>query len=181
MRKDEIRKLCWFQVDFFERVLTVGESKTEAGTGRVIPLNPAAVMALAGWSEQFPDRQPEHYVFPRCEHKQIDLSRPTKGWRTAWRHACKRAGLKVRFHDLRHTAITKLAESQASDQTIMSIAGHVSRAMLERYSHIRLAAKRAAVDAIATPLPQASALGKEPDFERGVHQIGNQLEVYQMW
>ena len=43
----------------------------------------------------------------------------------------------LRFHDLRHTAITKLAESQASDQTIMAIAGHVSQQMLEHYSHIR--------------------------------------------
>jgi integrase len=179
MRKNEIRKLRWPQVDLFERLLTVGKSKTDAGTGRLIPLNPAAVKALAGWSERFPDRQPEHYVFPWCEHRQIDLSRPTKGWRTAWRHACKRAGLKVRFHDLRHTAITKLAESQASDQTIMSIAGHVSRAMLEHYSHIRLAAKRAAVDAIATPLPEAPACGKAPDFGGGVHQNGNQIEVHQ--
>jgi len=32
----------------------------------------------------------------------------------------------LRFHDLRHTAITDLAESQTSDQTIMAIAGHVS-------------------------------------------------------
>lgn len=36
-----------------------------------------------------------------------------------------------------HTCITKLAESQATDMTIMSIAGHVSKKMLERYSHIR--------------------------------------------
>ncbi len=32
----------------------------------------------------------------------------------------------LRFHDLRNTAITKLAESQASDMTVMSIAGHVA-------------------------------------------------------
>jgi hypothetical protein len=37
--------------------------------------------------------------------------------------------------------ITKLAESQASDQTVMAIAGHVSRQMWEHYSHIRMAAK----------------------------------------
>ena len=58
----------------------------------------------------------------------------------------------LRFHDLRHTCITKLAEGQASEQTLMSIAGHLSRKMLEHYSHIRMAAKRAAVDAIANPV-----------------------------
>jgi hypothetical protein len=36
--------------------------------------------------------------------------------------------------------------------TIMSIAGHVSERMLEHYSHIRLTAKRAALDAIARPV-----------------------------
>jgi integrase len=59
----------------------------------------------------------------------------------------------MRFHDLRHLAITKLAESEASDQTIMSIAGHMDRAMLEHYSHIRAAAKRKAVDAIRSYVP----------------------------
>jgi integrase len=56
----------------------------------------------------------------------------------------KEAGLEgLRPHDLRHHAITKLAESsEASEQTIMSIAGHVSREMLEHYSHIRQEAKR---------------------------------------
>ena len=58
----------------------------------------------------------------------------------------------VRFHDLRHTCITKLAEGQASEQTLMSIAGDLSRKMLEHYSHIRMAAKRVALDAIAKPV-----------------------------
>jgi hypothetical protein len=80
----------------------------------------------------------------------------------------------LRFHDLRHTAITKLAESQASDQTIMAIAGHVSQQMLEHYSHIRMAAKRDALNSIATPLPQP-AVGKPPVSKGGVHQNGNQI------
>jgi hypothetical protein len=41
---------------------------------------------------------------------------------------------EIRLHDLRHTCITKLAESQASEQTIMAIA--VSRRMLKHYSRI---------------------------------------------
>jgi integrase len=62
----------------------------------------------------------------------------------------------LRFHDSRHQAITELAESQASDQTIMAIAGHVSRQMLERYSHVRLDAKRRVRDAIAARDAQAA-------------------------
>jgi hypothetical protein len=93
-------------------------------------------------------------------------------------HAVKNPLAGLRFHDLRHTAITKLAEGRASDQTVMSIAGHVSRQMLEHYSHIRLAAKRVALNLIATPLPE-SASGKTPNFESGVHQIGNQIGMPQ--
>ena len=55
----------------------------------------------------------------------------------------------LRFHDLRHHAITELAEGQASEQTIRSIAGHVSQKMLEHYSHIRIDAKREALDALS--------------------------------
>src|SRR5271170_6056172 len=50
----------------------------------------------------------------------------------------------------RHHAITELAESQASDATIMAIAGHISRQMLEHYSHVRLDLKRKALDGLAT-------------------------------
>jgi integrase len=180
MRKSEIRLLRWGQVELFDRILTVGKSKTDAGEGRTIPLNAAAVKALADWATHFPNRQPEHYVFPKAEgNTPPDPTRPAKGWRTAWRNACKRAGLSVRFHDLRHTAITKLAEGQASDQTIMSIAGHVSRQMLEHYSHIRIAAKRAALDAISTRLPEPANLETQARFPQGVNQNVNQIGMLQ--
>ncbi len=59
------------------------------------------------------------------------------------------AGVKGRWHDNRHTFVTGLAESgEASDQTIMDIAGHVSKRMLKHYSHIRMEAKRRAVAAL---------------------------------
>ena len=63
-------------------------------------------------------------------------------------YTVRMAGL--RFHDLRHHAITELAESQASDSTVMAIAGHVSPKMLAHYSHVRLQAKRTALDALST-------------------------------
>jgi integrase len=98
--------------------------------------------------------------------------RPMTGWRSAWRsltravtcperghlqvpadmccnvvcgadiHKLRSSTAGLRFHDLRHHAITELAESQTSDRTIMSIAGHVSQRMLSHYSHVRIEAKR---------------------------------------
>jgi integrase len=122
----------------------------------------------------------ENYVFPGCENGKIDPTRPQQTWRTAWRRmtrvircplcgklqdpakACRNVDCKaelsriqsaiagLRFHDLRHHAITELAESEkTSDQTIRSIAGHVSPKMLAHYSHIRLAAMRAALDGLS--------------------------------
>ena len=58
------------------------------------------------------------------------------------------------IHSTRHHAITELAESQASDQTVMSIAGHVSPRMLAHYSHVRLEAKRQALNALVSRLPE---------------------------
>jgi hypothetical protein len=61
---------------------------------------------------------------------------------------------------------TKLADSGASDSTIMALAGHLSRAMLDRYSHIRMNAKRQAVESLslkpkAEATPQRSPQSKE--------------------
>jgi integrase len=80
-----------------------------------------------------------------------------KSWRSAWRSLTKAAGLKgLRFHDLRHQAITELLESGLSDQTVMEIAGHVSKEMLAHYSHIRLQAKRQAVEKLESSSIQAT-------------------------
>ena len=69
-------------------------------------------------------------------------------WRKAWRIASK-AGVRYRPHDMRHTFISRLAENPGvSVQTIKALAGHVSRQMLERYSHIRSEAKQAAIEAL---------------------------------
>ncbi|HXN17116.1 MAG TPA: site-specific integrase [Candidatus Binatus sp.] len=172
LRKNEIRTLRWSQIDFEKRTVTVGKSKTAAGTGRVIPLNQPAFDALVKWAGRLVESSAEDYAFPACEaagierkhpdRERIDPSRPITSWRSAWRAALKRAGLQLRFHDLRHTCITKLAESLASEQTLMAISGHVSRSMIEHYSHIRMDAKRKATDAIV---------------DGGVNQNVNQVQV----
>ena len=45
-----------------------------------------------------------------------------------------------------------MAESGASDATLMVIAGHMTREMLEHYSHVRMAAKREALDHLSSGL-----------------------------
>src|SRR5271154_4583074 len=90
----------------------------------------------------------------RLVNTAIDPERCQKSWRTAWRKLTAVAGVKgFRFHDCRHHAITEMAESQASDSTIMALAGHVSRKMLEHYSHVRQEAKRDAVSVLSASRP----------------------------
>lgn len=60
-----------------------------------------------------------------------------------------------------------MAEAGVPEMTIMAIAGHVSRAMLERYSHISVAAKRRAVEALmnASVDGNLDGVGKESGKE----------------
>lgn len=68
----------------------------------------------------------------------------------------------LRFHDLRHQAITEMAETGASDATMMAVAGHMSRRMLEHYSHVRMAAKRTALDELESGLIGRPAVESRP-------------------
>ncbi|MGA9039750.1 MAG: site-specific integrase [Terriglobales bacterium] len=162
----ELKSLQWYDVDLFARTLAIRKSKTAAGE-RVVPLTDVAISALARLrrrAEGFGTVEPSHYVFAGFVPKftfsgkkvidyritSFDPTRYVKSWRTAWRTLTKKADLAgFRFHDLRHCAITQLAENGTSDSTIMAIAGHVSRRMLERYSHVRMEAKRTAMDGLA--------------------------------
>lgn len=54
----------------------------------------------------------------------------------------------VRFHDLRHTAITTMAEKGLPEQTIMAQVGHVSHEMMKTYTHIRRPALNIAAAAL---------------------------------
>jgi integrase len=90
------------------------------------------------------------YVFPWGKPYPCDPTRHVTTLKTAWGNVRDDAEVKGRFHDNRHTLITELAESGAGDQTIMDIAGHVSKQMLKHYSHVRMEAKRRALESIAT-------------------------------
>ena len=152
MRDKEIRTLTWAQIHFDKNFLAVGRTKTEAGDGRTIPLNSALLPVLVEYRQwyklEFGELRPEWYVFPWGKPRPSDPTRPVTTLKTAWTNVRKAAEVKGRFHDNRHTLITELAESGAGDQTIMDIAGHVSKQMLKHYSHIRMEAKRDALESI---------------------------------
>ncbi len=177
LRHKDLR-LVWKNGAIQQGEITVPKSKTAAGTGRVIPHSRRVCACLSLWLERFPDAGPDSFLFPR--HKigmagnsrlpviyGIDLNQPMGSWRKAWRIACQAAGAHYRPHDMRHTFISRLAENpNVSEQTIKALAGHVSRQMLERYSHIRSQAKHAAIQAV-----EQGAI--EPNLQSTGHKIGH--------
>ena len=163
MRDAEIRGLQWGRLDLKGAMVTVGDSKTEAGQGRTIPLNSdvkAALIDHAKWYVgKFGATEPSWYVFPFGKPQPTDPERPATSFKTAWANLKEKAGIAGRWHDGRHTFITDLAESgEASDETIRDMAGHVSKQMLKHYSHIRMEAKRRAVTALERRKPAAPSV-----------------------
>jgi integrase len=168
-------RLIWRDGAIAEGEITVGRSKTDAGTGRVIPLTRRACAALTLWLARFPDTAADKYLFPfhrvaiagndRIPHVyDLSLDRPMSpsSYKTAFETAREKAGIEFRFYDARHTFVTRLAENPAvSEETIRQLAGHVSPRMLGRYAHIRSQARKAA---IAT-LESVAGVIKPGDFQ----------------
>jgi integrase len=152
MRSGEALSLKWGQVDLFNCTVTVGRAKTSSGTGRVIPINSDLASILVSHRSDFVTRfgepQVAHFVFPWGSPWPTNPTRPVSGVKHAWETLRAKARLSCRLHDLRHTFATGLAENGVSESTMLALMGHMSRAMLERYSHIRMAAKRNAVAGI---------------------------------
>lgn len=152
LRDTELKTLTWAQIDLKAKILRVGRAKTDAGEGRTIPLNTelydVLVLYRVWYEERFGKIHDEWYLFAFGRPMPSDPTRHVTSLKTAWNSIRKNAKVKGRWHDNRHTLITELAESGAGDETIMQIAGHVSRQMLRHYSHIRMDAKRAALDAV---------------------------------
>lgn len=151
MRSGEATNLQWSQVDLESNPqrITVGRAKTSSGTGRLIPINSELAHVIAehrAWFvAQFGEPKPQQYLFPFGHPVPSDPTRHITDVKWAWNELRKRANVKCRLHDLRHTFATALAEQGRSESTMLALLGHMSRTMLERYSHIRIAAKVEAV------------------------------------
>jgi len=181
MRSSEVRLLRWKQIDLPSACVTVGKSKTEYGEGRLIPLIGPALDAMIEWAARFPDRSPEHYVFPSenysfnsktklVEIRDHNANKQIGSWKTAWTAVRRRAGVNLRFHDLRHTTVTRLLEKQSIEQItpIMGWSASTMLDMMKRYQHRNLEKKR---ETMATLLPaklQAAKPGSSADGQSGV-------------
>jgi integrase len=151
--------LRWQQVDLNGRTVRVGKSKTEAGTGRSIPLNDRATKVLKFWAELFPKLELEHFVFPSERYGaggddfkptvyDIDPTKAITSWKEAWESVKEDTGITIRFHDLRHTCVTRMLEGGVPLSVVASILGWgpaTTARMAKRYGHIGQIAQRQAV------------------------------------
>ncbi|WP_205204143.1 integrase [Azonexus hydrophilus] len=131
MRQGELLALNWKHVDFKRRIALLPMTKN--GEARTIPLSPAALAVLQGLPTALTGE-----VLP--------LSRMTLY--KAFERACQRAEIsELTFHDLRHEALSRLAErGDFSVLELAAVSGHKSLQVLKRYTHLqaeKLAAKLA--------------------------------------
>ncbi|HEY7443163.1 MAG TPA: tyrosine-type recombinase/integrase [Vicinamibacterales bacterium] len=113
MRGVEIKHVRRKDVDLDARALHIRKRKNEGST-RVLPLNDdalGAVKTMIERADKLGHVDSEHYLWCASQHHQLDPTKPAEKWDTAWRALRKAAGLPgLRFHDLRHTVMTRLLE-----------------------------------------------------------------------
>ena len=118
MRRGEIVNLKWEDVDRSKNTARISESK--CGRVRYVPLTPRAIECLESVPAQ------SEYVF----------NTTTSAIASAWKRIRIKAGARnVRFHDLRHEAISRFFEKGLTIPEVASISGHRTPQMLFRYAH----------------------------------------------
>lgn len=153
MRRGELLSLRWANVDFSRGLIHVMNShreQTKSGHSRSIPMNRIARQQLLSLQTESGDTE---YVFVnrRTAKPRTDLKR-------AFRSACQKAELEdFHFHDLRHTAATRLGDAGVDTRRIMAILGHRCMQTSARYTHATDDGLRRAMEALAQRQKQTDA------------------------
>ncbi|MCV2362489.1 site-specific integrase [Paucibacter sp. DJ1R-11] len=123
MRRGELLALRWEHINLEQRTAFLPDTKN--GTARTVPLSSNAIATLRALPRSITGQ-----VFP-LKYFSADA---------AFKRAVARAGLTdLRFHDLRHTAISNMAERLPNIIELSAVSGHKSLAMLKRYYHVSAA------------------------------------------
>lgn len=152
MRQGEILGLLWENINLSIGVAHLPETKN--GTWRDVPLSKKARDLLL---EMGPKTNGRVFSFT------------SNAFKSKWRKSIIKMGvIDLRFHDLRHEAISRLFELGTLNMIeIASISGHKSLAMLKRYTHLRayqlvkkIDSKVKSVNKIASYFVPYPAIGK---------------------
>ncbi|MCB1611082.1 MAG: site-specific integrase [Xanthomonadales bacterium] len=131
LRRGELTKLIWSDVDLERKLVTVRAGYAKSGTARHVPLNSEAVSVLQRWKKQ----KPTGRVFEVVSIK------------TAWASLMVTAKITAfRFHDLRHHFASKLVQAGVPLNTVRALLGHADLTMTLRYAHLAPRDTAAAVE-----------------------------------
>ena len=137
-RKGEITGLKWSNVDRSSEVIRLEPAQNKGRTVRVLALQgELAALIERRWQARKVGRTLALHVFHDAGC-QLDY------FRRAWLRACREAGLGHRwFHSLRRSAARNMSLQGIPEKVIMSIMGHKTRVMFDRYNIVTEADQRA--------------------------------------
>ena len=136
-RRSELMGLRWHDIDLVRGLAHCGRTKN--GDAKALPLVPAVIEMLEAVKGK-----PAELVF--ASRRLPDLPYAFEG---RWREALKEARLRnFRFHDLRHSCASMLAQNGATLLEIGDVLGHRQLAMTKRYSHLTTGHKAALVNRV---------------------------------
>jgi integrase len=169
LRRSELQRLRWRDVDLVESVLRVRDSKTEEGV-RSIAFSRTLADVLTAHLGRSPFRGADELVF--CDPERGTVYR-AETFKEALTAALAAAGVEKQpraFHDLRHTAITNDAAAGSSPIAVMTKAGHANMATTKRYLHLAGVVFRDEADALERRL----GLSTEPSTRPSAPQPTSQ-------
>ncbi|GAA5656922.1 tyrosine recombinase XerC [Brucella sp. NBRC 13694] len=123
MRRGEILGLKWTDISYNRRVISLALTKN--GSSREVPLSQRAYNALMALKQS----------------ETVDQSTPfamtASAFEQTWRRVLKRANVRdLKFHDLRHEAVSRFFELGLNIIELSTISGHKELSMLKRYTHL---------------------------------------------
>ena len=129
-RKGELTKLRWIDIDFDRRTAYVATTKN--GQPKVLPLTDSVIKEL-----QLFDTKDSSLIFASKIKEEVAYC-----FTKPWKKALEDAEIEdFRFHDLRHSCASYLAQSGASLLEIADVLGHKQIEVTKRYSHLCIAHK----------------------------------------
>jgi integrase len=181
-------RLINLQLEQIPPKVTLSEMAKNKHRIRSVPLNEtalAAIRELLVLAQKRGSTDPSHYLFAfRRKNGTYVPEKPASPYfiRTSFRAIGRSCGLRwVTPTTFRHQAITKLLEAGAPDDTVRAIAGHGSQRTLSYYSHIRIEAKKAALDRLETLptqiTPARPRSGAAFPLLKQLRAIANQLGI----